>query len=411
MPINQRMKTTNPLVSFAVCLIFFAMSACQQKTSDKFSVTINYKNADKMVRQFFNGRTDTAQASGAKVIKLEVVSYEDAGGPVVLDSAKLGSSNGSVTLKGKSTEETIFQVIVENGPVMLLVNDANDVTVDLDLAKRDGYYTVSGSDASNELRTFIQDYSEKSFVVNKSLAELDSLKRFGAADSLTLPATDKKNASIQSLNSYLKTVIGKTTHPSIELFALGMSSRSFQKSEFETMLNAAVKKFPENKTLAIVKTNYEMQQQQAQQQEAASDMVWTGKQVPELSLPDQNGKLVSISSFRGKYLLVDFWASWCGPCMEEMPNVVNAYNTFKNKNFAILGVSLDKDKVSWMNAITAGKLGWTHISDLKFWNSQAVSIFQFNGIPYNILVDPQGKVIAESLRGEALQSKLASVLQ
>jgi thiol-disulfide isomerase/thioredoxin len=109
--------------------------------------------------------------------------------------------------------------------------------------------------------------------------------------------------------------------------------------------------------------------------------------------------------------LVDFWASWCLPCRRENPNVVNAYNKYKGKNFTILGVSLDKEKSDWTDAIQADKLSWTQVSDLKEWNSLAVSTFDFNGIPFNILIDPQGKVIAQGLRGDELEKKLQELLQ
>jgi peroxiredoxin len=164
-------------------------------------------------------------------------------------------------------------------------------------------------------------------------------------------------------------------------------------------------RFPGNAFLA----DMEKGSQQQQPEQPANDS-WVGKTVPELSMPDVNGKEVSISSFRGKFVLIDFWASWCGPCRMENPNVVKAYNEFKAKNFTVLGVSLDKDKDAWKKAIAQDHLAWTHMSDLKYWSSQAVETFGFQGIPFNVLVDPSGKVIAESLRGEDLDSKLKQVL-
>jgi peroxiredoxin len=136
-----------------------------------------------------------------------------------------------------------------------------------------------------------------------------------------------------------------------------------------------------------------------------------GATAPEFAEADTAGKMVSLSSFRGKYVLVDFWASWCGPCRRENPNVVKAYNTYKGKNFTILGVSLDRSnaKDKWLAAIHKDGLTWNHVSDLKFWDSKAADLYAVRGIPQNFLLDPNGKIIGKNLRGEDLNNKLAEI--
>jgi peroxiredoxin len=134
-----------------------------------------------------------------------------------------------------------------------------------------------------------------------------------------------------------------------------------------------------------------------------------GKPLADFTQADTSGNSVKLSSLRGKYVLVDFWASWCGPCRQENPNLVNMYNKYKDRNFTVLGVSLDKAKEPWLKAIQQDALTWTHVSDLQGWQNVVAQQFQIFSIPQNFLLDPQGNVIAKNLRGPALEYKLNSI--
>lgn len=143
---------------------------------------------------------------------------------------------------------------------------------------------------------------------------------------------------------------------------------------------------------------------------AAQKIGAVGFEAADFTQADPAGKPVSLSSFKGKYVLVDFWASWCKPCRYENPTVVKAYKKFNAKNFTVLGVSLDQEKEAWLKAIEKDGLTWTHVSDLQFWNNEVARQYNVESIPFNFLIDPQGKIIAKNLRGPDLEAKLCELL-
>jgi thiol-disulfide isomerase/thioredoxin len=150
--------------------------------------------------------------------------------------------------------------------------------------------------------------------------------------------------------------------------------------------------------------------QYLQKQIAEAKIGAIGSPAIEFSQNDTAGKLVALSSYKGKYVLVDFWASWCGPCRMENPNVLSTYKKFKDKNFTVLGVSLDKAKDPWIKAIKDDGLAWTQVSDLKYWYNEAAAKYHIQAIPQNLLVDPSGRIVGRNLRGPDLQAKLCELL-
>jgi peroxiredoxin len=379
-------------IFISIFIIPFLFS-CKQSTKKEFEVNGAIKNSkDKIVYL-----QETPLGSGERIIS---------------DSSVI-NNDGSFHLKTKTVEESLFNLSLKNEtyPIAFIVNDVSKITVNVDINNQ-GAYEVKGSPASKSLKDFSVAANNKWMSLYLLGREMDSLKKSGATDSVLLSVNSKGTALLGEMQNYVKGYIENSPGPITSVWALGTYSQVFSMNDYQTILNGIVKKFPNHKGIAAVKEMNDRQVALAKQKfQPPRETEWTGKQAPELSLPDMNGNEIKLSSFKGKYVLVDFWASWCLPCRQENPNVVQAYNKYKNKNFTILGVSLDKEKDDWSNAIRKDKLSWTQVSDLQEWNSLAVSTFNFTGIPFNVLVDPDGKIIAQSLRGNELEQKLEEVLK
>jgi peroxiredoxin len=295
--------------------------------------------------------------------------------------------------------------VLDNGPDVILINDNNTIRVRLNVNDYRNY-KVEGSPASESLHQLFEDYTKADSNLLASFKELDSVAAQPKSDSLVQLVKARRDQQLQSLNNVVKDFIKNSSSPAATFYAIGLASRTIAPEDIKPMVDNAVKKYKDHSGLLAA-------QKMIATQSTAKTPQYTllNKPAPEIALPDLNGKTVSLSSFKGKYVLVDFWASWCGPCRAENPNVVEAYNKFKDKNFTILGVSLDQDKAAWQQAIAKDNLTWTHISDLKQWESTVVPAYGIEGIPFNVLLDPDGKIIASNLRGGALESKLAEVLK
>ncbi|SEW08552.1 Peroxiredoxin [Chitinophaga sp. YR573] len=336
----------------------------------------------------------------------------------IVDTVILKDASGKFTLKGIVPEQALYRIrFGETNKFILLGLDAGKMEIEgdfnhLELAK------IENSEASVEIQQLLNEASAKNKSLTDDMRTLDSLHQVKTPDSILQPKVAALQAKEKELEQYVLHSATTTKSPAVAVFALSMVNTQTILAD-KSIVADAKKRFPTNTLLASLTSKLtEIEQKGAAQQMGADEQedanmtsVKIGQEAPDFSLPDLSGKKVSLSSFRGKYVLVDFWASWCKPCRMENPNVVKAYNEYKNKNFTVLGVSLDKKKEAWADAIKTDGLTWNHVSDLQFWESAVVPLYGINSIPTNMLLDPQGKVVAVGLRGEALEAKLSELLK
>ncbi len=343
----------------------------------------------------------------SKNIVLEQVQFDNTP-PVIVDSAVI-ADNGDYKMKGIAKEQGLYIISMDKMPVAIFINDNGNIKLSVDLQKNSRMPYISNSKATENLYQFLNDFRAKDSVLAVTYDAMDSIYSQNPSDSNLLILQQRGKMEMANINNYMKDFIKNSSSPAAVFYALNMAAtrNTMQPNEVDSLASMASDRFKSHAGLAAFKSLYAT----AAATHDANNYMLLNQPAPDLTMQDVNGKPMSISQFKGKYLLVDFWASWCGPCRQENPNVVAAYNKFKGKNFEILGVSLDQDKDAWIQAIKADNLNWPQMSDLKQWNSISVETYKFDGIPFNVLIDPDGKIIASSLRGPELEQKLSEVLK
>jgi peroxiredoxin len=321
---------------------------------------------------------------------------------VEMTSTKL--VKGKFLLKGKLVEPTLCYLAVGKDDANANANKPVEIYLENAVISFKGkksqpmIYEIAGSTSHKEFTAFTAAFIPKAQQLNNLSQTINGTMQGTERDMLINNYTSIQ----QSMQTDIEKFVKDKPRSVVSAFILNVT---YQFNEDITTLENRF-----NSLDAAVKKSQAGKQLQSFIDEKKIGAI--GTQAIDFTQPDTSGKAVSLSSFKGKYVLVDFWASWCGPCRSENPNVVENYNRFNAKNFTVLGVSLDRQggKERWLEAIKADNLTWNHVSDLQFWNNAAAKLYGVTGIPYNFLVDPTGKIIAKNLRGPALQAKLCEVL-
>ena len=374
-----------------VCALIFS---CNNKSKDQFTINGKIENAkDQKVylEQLFFNEKDIA----------------------VLDTAEI--KNGKFELTGTAAEEGLYRIRLEqdNNASYLIINDQPEIDFSAKIGNGsdDNFKNLKVETPGNKaLKTLIVGLMENVANLEKNGAILDSLQNAGN-DSLLAIESVKQAKLNEGLTSFLNGYVFNSEDPIVTIFAMANASTE-DKNTIQKRVDHLTKKFPKHKgaqDIIVAYNKFLTEMNKPKPAEQQKPVV--GNMAPDFTMNDTEGKPVSLSQYKGQFVLVDFWASWCGPCRGENPNVVAAYKKYKNKNFTVLGVSLDEDKDAWIKAIQKDGLTWKHISDLKGWQSAVVPVYGIEGIPYNVLVDPEGKILATELRDKDLDAFLSKTLK
>ena len=324
---------------------------------------------------------------------------------VIIDSVIL-DENGNFEFTNYTPKIGFYRIKTnDKNFAMLVLDSADKVTITGSVKDLGNTFKVEGSSETSifieynnlsKIRDIKLDSLNKEFQLLMETNKMDS-KRM---DSLSAIFETPYNSIINQSNILMVDKISKNTNMYSSIMAIQALDPDKYSDLYKSLDAGLSKKFPNDKNVIMF-------------HEVVERMLSTnvGQFAPEISLPSPDGKEIALSSLKGKLVLIDFWASWCGPCRKEMPNVVKIYSKFKNKGFEIYGVSLDQDKEKWMEAITKDGINWPQVSDLKYWDNVAARIYNVQGIPYTVLIDKDGKIIAKNLRGQELEKKIAEVLK
>jgi peroxiredoxin len=318
------------------------------------------------------------------------------------DTVKL-KSNYTYSKKVKLTQPGYYKITFFNKQYVDFILYKSNVEINVDGNDPNGFTEIKGSpeiDIIRKTQTILRDVesSPEMQKLSQDFAQAAQVKdetKMGELQSVYMAELSKSHEKIAALL--------KSEPPSLGVINLLQSKVIDADQYFDTYLAVAEK-------LKKEWPNYDHSKSFISMVDKMKSIA-IGQPAPEIALPDTTGQVVKLSSMKGKYVLVDFWAKWCGPCRQENPNVVRVYHKFKDKGFTVFGVSLDRKKDDWIRAIGEDKLDWTHVSDLKYWQSEAAKTYNITGIPFSLLLDPNGVIIAKNLRGAALEKKLAEVFK